>query len=95
MNPPPTAEQVEQWRPLIRWVIGRLPAHVHARVDVYELEAAGIEGLIKAFRQYDPERGAGFKTYAVSRIRWHMYIAAGLTRTGWEPLGRLPDEVAS
>ena len=31
--------------------------------------SAGMEGLMKASRSYDPSRGAVFKTYAYHRIR--------------------------
>jgi RNA polymerase sigma factor for flagellar operon FliA len=86
---------LEQWLPLVKWVMGRLPGHVYRRLDRDDIYQAGVIGLLNAKRCFRPDRGASFKTYSVSKIRWSIYIAAGLTRRGWErrPV-RLRDEDA-
>ena len=38
-------------------------------VELGDLINTGVIGLIEAFRNYDPERGVKFETYAVPRIR--------------------------
>lgn len=70
---------------LVGAVIRRLPAHVTRRIATDDMRQAGLEGLLTARRLYDPARGT-WSTYASSKIRWAILIAAGLTRTGWEPL---------
>lgn len=82
----------EHWLPLVAWVSRRMPDHVHRRLGQDDLYQAGVIGLMNAIRLYKPDRGVLFKTYAVHKIRWSMYIAAGLTRQGWEPLPVQLDE---
>lgn len=77
---------VEQWFPLVHWVMVRLPQHIYQRLELDDIYQAGVVGLLNAKRLYKPERGVSFKTYAVHKIRWAIYIAAGLTRQGWEPI---------
>jgi DNA-directed RNA polymerase specialized sigma subunit len=77
---------IEQWFPLVRWVMVRLPQHVYQRLDRDDIYQSGVIGLMNAKRLYRLDGGASFKTFAVSKIRWNIYIAAGLTRKGWEPL---------
>jgi RNA polymerase sigma factor for flagellar operon FliA len=43
----------------------RLPDHV----DVENLQSAGVVGLIEAAQNFDPTRGASFRTFAFPRIR--------------------------
>jgi RNA polymerase sigma factor (sigma-70 family) len=87
----PTFADWEAWEPLVKHLLPRvwwrIPWWVRRGVDADELLQAGTEGLLKAFRGYRPDnpRGASFKTYAYARIRWHMLIAAGLTKQGWPP----------
>lgn len=79
-------ETVEQWLPLVRWVIWRrLPAHVRERISDDQAFQAGVLGLMNAIRLFDPDRGVTFKTYAGVKIRWAILIEAGLTRQGWAP----------
>lgn len=100
LAPPPTTEQVEQWLPLVHyWVhrcrASRIPTHRLAVVSGDDLFASGCEGLLRAFRGFDPSRGVSFKTYASERIRWWVLIGAGLTRRGWPaPEYTLSEELA-
>lgn len=53
----------------VRHLLGRTIAGLPAGVDIENLEAAGVLGLVEAAGQFDPSRGVPFKTYAYSRIR--------------------------
>jgi DNA-directed RNA polymerase specialized sigma subunit len=85
--PPPSETAVAQWLPLVHWCLGRvwhsIPAHCQPSDGPSALLDAGTEGLVRALRGFDASRGVSFKTYAASRIRWHIMIGAGLTRMGW------------
>jgi RNA polymerase sigma factor for flagellar operon FliA len=69
--------------PLVRriayHVMGRLPASV----DVGDLIQAGMIGLLEASRNFAPDRGASFETFAGIRIRGAMLDE--LRRTDWTP----------
>ncbi len=54
---------------LVRHVLGRLVADLPASVDLENLEAAGVLGLVEAAQSFDPERGVQFQTFAYPRIR--------------------------
>jgi RNA polymerase sigma factor for flagellar operon FliA len=58
---------------------GRLPPSV----DVDDLIQAGMMGLLEAGRQYAPDRGASFETYAGIRIRGAMLDE--VRRNNWAP----------
>jgi RNA polymerase sigma factor FliA len=55
--------------PLVRHIVGKLTAELPPGVDVENLEAAGVLGLVEAAASYDPEREARFKTFAYLRVR--------------------------
>lgn len=55
--------------PLVRHLVGKLTAELPSGVDVENLEAAGVLGLVEAATNYDPKREARFKTYAYLRVR--------------------------
>jgi RNA polymerase sigma factor for flagellar operon FliA len=55
--------------PLVRHLVGKLTAELPPGVDVENLEAAGVLGLVEAAANYDPEREARFKTFAYLRVR--------------------------
>jgi RNA polymerase sigma factor for flagellar operon FliA len=60
---------VEQYLPLVRHVLGRLPVTIPASLDREDLLSVGVFGLIHAASSYDPTRGASFKTFAFTAIR--------------------------
>lgn len=60
-------------------LVGRLPP----LVDVDDLIQAGMMGLLEAGRQYAPDRGASFETYAGIRIRGAMLDE--VRRNNWAP----------
>jgi len=61
--------EIEQWRHLVWYVVNRIRPRLPMSVSEEELYSAGLYGLMKACRSYDPARGAVFKTYAYHRIR--------------------------
>jgi len=52
----------------VRQVLGRLAVRLPNDCDTENLESAGAVGLIEAARNYDPQRGVAFTTYAYPRI---------------------------
>lgn len=58
-----------QYLPLVRNVAGRMAMGFPRSVELDDLISTGTIGLIEAIRNFDPERGVKFETYAVPRIR--------------------------
>jgi RNA polymerase sigma factor FliA len=58
---------------LVRHILGRLAARLPRGIDLDNLEAAGVLGLVEAANRYEPERGISFKTFAYTRIRGAIY----------------------
>lgn len=57
---------------LVRRIAGRLKAALPARVDVEDLVADGMFGLVKAAGRWDPARRVKFGTYAYRYVRGAM-----------------------
>ncbi len=67
-----TAERdrlVEQYLPLVRYVVARLPVTMPASLDRDDFYSVGVIGLMHAASTFDPSRGASFKTFAYTAIR--------------------------
>ena len=67
-----TAERdrlVEQFLPLVRYVVARLPVTMPGSLDRDDFYSAGVIGLMHAAAAFDPARGASFKTFAYTAIR--------------------------
>ena len=60
---------VEQYLPLVRYVVARLPVTMPASLDKDDFYSVGVIGLMHAASTYDPSRGASFKTFAYTAIR--------------------------
>jgi len=60
---------LDRYLPLVRNVAGRMAINFPRSVELCDLVNTGVIGLIEAFRNFDPERGVKFETYAVPRIR--------------------------
>lgn len=58
-------EHLEYVQHILRKMLVTLPASV----DAENLESAGTLGLIEAAKQFDPDRGVAFKSFAYPRIR--------------------------
>lgn len=68
---------------LVKRIAYRLLTRMPATVDVNDLIQAGMVGLLCAARQFSPERGASFGSYAGIRIRGAMLDEA--RRADWAP----------
>src|SRR5262249_28597338 len=55
--------------PLVRRVVQRLAARKPPHIEIDDLVAWGIVGLLDAIGKYDPKKEASFPTYAQFRIR--------------------------
>jgi RNA polymerase sigma factor for flagellar operon FliA len=65
----PPDEVIRAYLPLVRRVVQRLAIRKPPQVELDELLSWGIEGLLDAFKKYDPKKQAAFATYAQFRIR--------------------------
>jgi RNA polymerase sigma factor FliA len=74
---------VEKYLPLVRAALGRLAMTLPEHVDQGDLNSAGLIGLLHALRNYDPQSGSSFETYARLRIRGAMLDE--LRRMDWVP----------
>src|ERR1041384_3859298 len=69
--------------PLGKNVVGRLAMTLPRHVGGEALYSAGLAGLLNAIRQYNPNAGTSFETYARLRIRGA--VLDKLRRMGWVP----------
>jgi RNA polymerase sigma factor for flagellar operon FliA len=60
---------VEQFLPLVRHVVARIPITMPATLSREDFYSVGVMGLMHAAAAYDPNRGASFKTFAYTAIR--------------------------
>ncbi len=60
---------VEQFLPLVRYVVARLPVTMPSSLDRDDFFSCGVVGLMHAASTFDPARGASFKTFAYTAIR--------------------------
>ena len=60
---------IEQYLPLVHHVAARLPVTMPATLNRDDFYSVGVVGLMHAARNYDPTRGASFKTFAFTAIR--------------------------
>ena len=60
---------VEQYLPLVRYVVARLPMTMPSALDRDDFFSVGVLGLLHAAANFDPTRGASFKTFAYTAIR--------------------------
>lgn len=60
---------IEQYAPLVKYVVGRMAIASSSILDVEDLLGFGTIGLLDAVNRFDPSRGVKFETYALQRIR--------------------------
>ena len=72
---------VEEGQALVHSLAARIRRNVPIRVDLDDLIAYGEVGLAEAARDYDPDNGASFTTFAYYRIRGAIYD--GVARMSW------------
>ncbi len=68
-SPEIRAKLLKEYLPLVRNVAGRMAIGFPRSVELQDLINTGVIGLVEAFGNFDPSRGAKFETYAVPRIR--------------------------
>jgi RNA polymerase sigma factor for flagellar operon FliA len=70
VSPLSREEMIIQNMPLVAFVVGRMADEAGSSpLDREEAIAYGVEGLIQAVDNYDPERGTTFASFAIRRIR--------------------------
>lgn len=74
---------VQKHLPLVRQVVGRLAMSLPAHVDQDDLYSSGLVGLLNAVRNFDPQGGSTFESYARVRIRGAIFDE--LRRLDWVP----------
>lgn len=74
---------VEEYLPLVKHVVGRISMSLPAHVDVQEIYSSGLVGLLHAVRQFDPEGGSSFESYA--RVRIRGAILDEMRKMDWVP----------
>lgn len=68
---------------LVKRIANKLASKMNYKVSPDELGSHGIDGLYKAIKAYDLERGIKFETYAYARI--HGSMIDGLRTEDWVP----------
>ncbi len=58
-----------KYLPLVKYISDRIFARLPKRVDIRDLQSAGIFGLIRAMERFDMRRGIKFETYCSVRVR--------------------------
>ena len=63
---------VTEYEPFVRSIALKLVAQLDLKVDMEDLHAFGVKGLVEARSRYDASRGVQFNTFAYYRIRGAM-----------------------
>ncbi len=71
---------IEQYAPLVKYVVGRLAIGLPAILDYEDILSYGTIGLIEALDRFDGSKGVKFETYAISRIRGSIIDALRVAR---------------
>lgn len=62
-------DMIVKYLPLVHKIVSQVATYLQPPLSREDLISAGTIGLVKAARDFDPSRDAGFKTYAYIRIR--------------------------
>jgi RNA polymerase sigma factor FliA len=68
---------------LVKQVVGRLAMSMPSHVDQDDLYSSGLVGLLNAVRNFDPQGGSTFESYARVRIRGAIFDE--LRKMDWVP----------
>lgn len=79
----PVEARVTAYAPLVKKLAYHMVARLPASVEVDDLVQAGLIGLMDAARNFDPDAGVQFETYATQRIRGAMLDE--LREADWMP----------
>jgi RNA polymerase sigma factor for flagellar operon FliA len=74
---------VLNYAPLVKVAASRIGSRLPAHVEKAELVSFGLSGLLRAIELFEPERGVGFESFAMHRIRGAMLDA--LRSLDWVP----------
>lgn len=77
------ANLVDHYLPLVRAIVNRMAASLPSHVDIDNLRSVGMIGLLNALRNYDPEGGSSFESYARVRVRGSLLDE--LRKIDWVP----------
>ncbi|HEY1171679.1 MAG TPA: FliA/WhiG family RNA polymerase sigma factor [Verrucomicrobiae bacterium] len=77
------SDLVEQYLPLVKTVVGRIAMSLPSHVNAEDLYSVGLVGLLNAVRQFNPQGGSSFESYARVRIKGAIYDE--LRRLDWVP----------
>jgi RNA polymerase sigma factor for flagellar operon FliA len=80
------AELIEQGQPLVYSIASRVHRSIPVRVELDDLIAYGELGLAEAARDFDPEQGVKFTSFAYYRIQGAVYD--GLSKMTWTSRAR-------
>ena len=80
-SPSSREELIEQYRPYVRNIAGKIMKTLSGDVDFEDLVGYGELGLIEAADRFDPKFNVNFMTFAYYRIRGAIYD--GLRGMGW------------
>ncbi|MBK8011190.1 MAG: sigma-70 family RNA polymerase sigma factor [Deltaproteobacteria bacterium] len=75
------AELVEQYRPYVRSIAGKIKKTLSKDIEFDDLVSYGMLGLFEAADRFDAKYGANFMTFAYYRVRGAIYD--GLRGMGW------------
>ncbi|MFY7874775.1 MAG: sigma-70 family RNA polymerase sigma factor, partial [Pirellula sp.] len=81
-----TSELISDGRALVRSLALRIYRNIPIKVDLEDLIAYGELGLAEAARDFNPELGNQFSTFAYYRIRGAIYD--GLAKMTWTSRAR-------
>ena len=79
-------ELIEQGQPLVVSLASRVRRNIPFRMDMDDLIAYGEVGLAEAARDFDPQQGTAFTTFAFYRVRGAIYD--GLSKMSWTSRAR-------
>jgi RNA polymerase sigma factor for flagellar operon FliA len=65
----PDDQDVSTYLPLVRQVVQQIQGALPASIEHDEVMSWGVDGLLDAFKKYDPTKATHFHTYARIRIR--------------------------
>ncbi len=78
-----SSQVVKDYTPLVRSIAFQLSSTLPDFIQLDDIIQSGIIGLVEAYNNYDPSKGAVFATYARIRIRGAMIDE--LRRGDWAP----------
>jgi RNA polymerase sigma factor FliA len=81
MGPKSPPELFDEGQPLVRSLAAKIYRNLPVRMDLDDLIAYGQIGLAEAARDFQPQRGSQFTTYAYYRIRGAIYD--GVSKMSW------------